>query len=77
MRVVPKQRQNSTSPTKTVSFFSSSRKVRLLRFSFGLPKWVMTSAWTVVVISLFVGAYLWSADWILSKGFAFFFLKTR
>jgi len=31
----------------------------------------------VVIISLFVGAYLWSADWILSKGFAFFFLKTR
>lgn len=38
---------------------------------------VMTSAWTVVIISVFVGAYLWSADWVLSKGFAFFFLKTR
>jgi preprotein translocase SecE subunit len=38
---------------------------------------VITSAWTVVIISLFVGAYLWSVDWVLSKGFAFFFLKTR
>ena len=38
---------------------------------------VMTSAWTVVIVSLFVGVYLWSVDWVLSKGFAFFFLKTR
>jgi preprotein translocase SecE subunit len=38
---------------------------------------VMTSAWTVVVISMFVGAFLWSVDWVLSKGFAFFFLKAR
>ena len=38
---------------------------------------VMSSAWTVVVISLFVGAFLWSVDWVLSKGFAGFFLKTR
>jgi preprotein translocase SecE subunit len=38
---------------------------------------VMTSAWTVAIISVFVGAYLWTVDWILSKGFAFFFLKTR
>ena len=38
---------------------------------------VMASAWTVALVSLFVGAYLWTADWVLSKGFAFFFLKTR
>jgi preprotein translocase SecE subunit len=38
---------------------------------------VMTSAWTVVVVSVFVGLYLWSVDWVLSKGFAFFFMKTR
>ncbi|MCE1204282.1 MAG: preprotein translocase subunit SecE [Holophagaceae bacterium] len=38
---------------------------------------VMTSAWTVVIVSVFVGAYLWSVDWVLSKGFAYFFLKTR
>ena len=38
---------------------------------------VMASAWTVALVSLFVGACLWTADWVLSKGFAFFFLKTR
>lgn len=38
---------------------------------------VMASAWTVVIVSVFVGAYLWSVDWVLTKGFAFFFLKTR
>ena len=38
---------------------------------------VMSSAWTVVFISVFVGVYLWLVDWVLSKGFAFFFMKTR
>ena len=38
---------------------------------------VMSSAYTVVIISVFVGVYLWSVDWVLSKGFAFFFLKAR
>ena len=38
---------------------------------------VMTSAWMVVIVSLFVGVYLWSVDWVLSKGFALFFMKTR
>ena len=38
---------------------------------------VMSSTWTVVFVSVFVGVYLWSVDWVLSKGFAFFFLKTR
>lgn len=38
---------------------------------------VLTSTWTVVLVSTFVGLYLWSVDWVLSKGFAFFFLKTR
>lgn len=38
---------------------------------------VISSAWTVTVISVFVGAYLWSVDWVFSKGFALFFLKTR
>lgn len=38
---------------------------------------VVTSTWTVVFVSVFVGVYLWSVDWALSKGFAFFFLKTR
>jgi preprotein translocase SecE subunit len=38
---------------------------------------VMTSAWTVVIVSVFVGVFLWAVDWVLSKGFAFFFLKAR
>jgi len=38
---------------------------------------VMTSAYTVVLVSAFVGVYLWSVDWVFTKGFAFFFLKTR
>lgn len=38
---------------------------------------VMSSAWTVVVVSVFVGVFLWSVDWVLSKGFAYFFMKTR
>jgi preprotein translocase subunit SecE len=38
---------------------------------------VMSSAWTVVAISVFVGVYLWAADWAFSKAFAYFFMKTR
>jgi preprotein translocase subunit SecE len=38
---------------------------------------VLTSTWTVVIVSVFVGAFLWSVDWFLSKGFAYFFLKAR
>ncbi len=38
---------------------------------------VLSSTYTVVIISVFVGAYLWAMDWIFSKGFAYFFLKTR
>ena len=38
---------------------------------------VLSSAWTVAIVSVFVGAFLWSVDWVLSKGFAFFFLKAR
>ncbi len=34
---------------------------------------VLSTTWTVVVISLFVGAFLWAADWALAKGFALFF----
>ena len=38
---------------------------------------VMTSAYTVAVVSVFVGIYLWAADWVFAKGFAYFFMKTR
>ncbi|HJW73834.1 MAG TPA: preprotein translocase subunit SecE [Geothrix sp.] len=38
---------------------------------------VMSSAYTVVVVSVFVGIYLWAADWLFAKGFAYFFMKTR
>ncbi|GLH74292.1 hypothetical protein GETHLI_27940 [Geothrix limicola] len=38
---------------------------------------VMTSAWTVAIVSVFVGVYLWSVDWVFSKGFAVLWMKTR
>ena len=38
---------------------------------------VMTSDWTVVIVSVFVGVYLWSVDWVLSKGFAALWMKAR
>lgn len=38
---------------------------------------VLTSTYTVVIVSVFVGVFLWSVDWVFSKGFAYFFLKTR
>lgn len=34
---------------------------------------VLSTTWIVVVISLFVGAFLWAADWVLARGFALFF----
>jgi preprotein translocase SecE subunit len=38
---------------------------------------VLSSAYTVVIVSVFVGVYLWSVDWVLSKGFAVLWMKTR
>ena len=38
---------------------------------------VMTSTWTVVIISVFVGVFLWGVDWVFSKGFAALWLKAR
>jgi preprotein translocase SecE subunit len=38
---------------------------------------VMTSAWTVVIVSVFVGVYLWAVDWVFTKGFAALWMKTR
>lgn len=38
---------------------------------------VLSSTYTVVIISAFVGAYLWAVDWVFSKGFAYFFQKVR
>ena len=38
---------------------------------------VMTSAWTVVIVSVFVGVYLWAADWVFTKVFAALWMKTR
>ncbi len=30
---------------------------------------VLSSTWVVVLISLFVGVFLWAADWVLARGF--------
>jgi preprotein translocase subunit SecE len=38
---------------------------------------VMTSAYTVVVVSIFVGVYLWAADWVFSRASHYLFMKTR
>jgi preprotein translocase subunit SecE len=38
---------------------------------------VLSSTWTVVIVSVFTGVYLWAVDWVFAKGFAYFFLKTR
>jgi preprotein translocase subunit SecE len=38
---------------------------------------VMTSTWTVVTVSVFVGVYLWAVDWVFTKGFAALWMKTR
>ncbi|WP_243303369.1 preprotein translocase subunit SecE [Geothrix oryzisoli] len=38
---------------------------------------VLTSTWTVVIVSVFVGVYLWAVDWVFTKGFAALWLKTR
>ncbi len=34
---------------------------------------VLTSTWTVILVSAFVGVYLWSVDWVLARGFRFLF----
>jgi preprotein translocase SecE subunit len=34
---------------------------------------VLTSTWTVILVSVFVGAYLWSVDWVLARGFHYLF----
>ena len=31
---------------------------------------VLGSTWTVVIVSVFVGLFLWAADWIISSGMA-------
>lgn len=33
---------------------------------------VLSTTWIVVLISIFVGVYLWAADWFLAKGLAYF-----
>ncbi len=38
---------------------------------------VLDSAGTVIVISVFVGVYLWSVDLVFAKGFDLLFLKMR
>jgi preprotein translocase subunit SecE len=30
---------------------------------------VLGTTWTVVLVSAFVGGFLWASDWILSRGF--------
>ena len=34
-------------------------------------KQVRSSTWSTVAISLFVGFFLWAADWVLSRGVGF------
>ena len=34
---------------------------------------VLSSTWIVVLISVFVGIFLWAADWVLAKGIGFLF----
>jgi preprotein translocase subunit SecE len=29
---------------------------------------VLGSTWTVVIVSVFVGVFLWGADWVISWG---------
>ena len=31
---------------------------------------VLSSTWTVVIVSVFTGVYLWAVDWVFAKGFA-------
>jgi len=38
---------------------------------------VMTSAWTVVIVSVFVGVFLWGVDWVFDHAFAALWMKTR
>lgn len=32
---------------------------------------VLSSTWTVVAVSVFVGVFLWGADWLISWGMKF------
>lgn len=32
---------------------------------------VLSSSWSTVAISIFVGCFLWTCDWVLSKGAGF------
>ena len=32
---------------------------------------VLTAAYSVAIVSMFVGLYLWSADWVISWGMKF------
>jgi len=32
---------------------------------------VLSSTWSTVAISIFVGFFLWACDWVLSKGVGF------
>ncbi len=34
---------------------------------------VLSTTWTVAVISVFVGVFLWAADWVLARGLAYLF----
>ena len=48
-------------------------KAELDRVDWPSREKVMSSTWTVVVISIFVGVFLWAADWVLGKGVDFLF----
>jgi len=38
---------------------------------------VVTSAWTVIFVSVFVGVYLWGVDWVFDHGFVALWKKAR
>jgi len=38
---------------------------------------VMTSAYTVVIVSVFVGIYLWGVDWVFDHSFAALWMRAR
>jgi preprotein translocase SecE subunit len=51
------------------------QQARDLRAELGRVDWptkdkVLSATWTVVFVSVFVGAFLWTVDWLLAKGFA-------
>ncbi|MFM8430925.1 MAG: preprotein translocase subunit SecE [Holophagaceae bacterium] len=37
---------------------------------------VRSASWTVISISVFVGLFLWSIDWIFSRSFGYFLPKS-